>query len=184
MSQLFRKLKQQYKSNVIQRRTQELAQQLTKVLPQYEGEIPVLVVCYNNGVYVRNTVWQLEQYGIKPIILDNNSTDTITKLILEELTLLEKANVLYSTYNLGHLVGFFEPIYAQLPPVFAYTDPDLQFNTALPENFLEVLQSLTEEFQVFKAGFALDLLEGEEIITHTQCWRKNKNLCHTKNALV
>ncbi|MEQ9623102.1 hypothetical protein [Coleofasciculus chthonoplastes] len=38
-----------------------------------------------------------------------------------------------------------------------YTDPDLQFSSNLPPNFIDVLAELTVNYSVYKAGFALSI---------------------------
>ena len=138
-------------------KSKSLVSQLKEILPAYENNIPVIVISYNNGIYVDNTCKQLEKYNIKPIVIDNNSTCKKTLGILRGLEKTRTAHIARSSHNFGHEVGFIEPLYKILPEVFAYTDPDLQFNKNLPEDFLERLSQLTIEFPVFKAGFALSL---------------------------
>lgn len=140
----------------------KLVVQLKEILPQCKN-IPVIVVSYNNGIYVKNTCDQLEKFDIKPVIIDNNSNDNKTLNTLKVLADTDKAFIAYSNYNFGHEVGFIEPVYTLLPDIFAYTDPDLQYNNRLPANFLSILSDLTKEFSVFKAGFALSLDNGEKI---------------------
>lgn len=124
--------------------------------------IPVLVICFNNGIYVSNMVKQLNERNILPIVIDNKSTDIKTIQILDGLESTQ-AIVLRSTKNLGHLVGFLEPIYKLLPETFAYTDPDLQFNPALPEDFMLQLANVADLYESFKAGMALDIHNSGDI---------------------
>lgn len=138
-------------------KSKSLVSQLKKILPTYSNNIPVIVISYNNGVYVDNTCKQLEKFNIKPIVIDNKSTCKKTLSILRDLEKAGTANIARSSHNFGHEVGFIEPVYKLLPDVFAYTDPDLQFNENLPGDFLEKLAQLTIEFSAFKAGFALSL---------------------------
>lgn len=144
------------------RRSKRLTSQLKGIL-QILSDIPVIVISYNNGVYTRNICEQLNKLGIKPIVIDNNSKDKKTLTILASLKNSNKSYVVYSNYNFGHEVGFIEPVYKLLPDVFAYTDPDLQFNEKLPKNFLTILSQLTIDYSVFKAGFSLTLDIDEEI---------------------
>lgn len=134
-----------------------LVAQLKEIFPKVSNNIPVIVISYNNGVYVNNTCKQLEKFNIKPIVIDNNSTCKKTQKILDSLESSGTAFVAKSKHNFGHEVGFIEPVYKLLPDVFAYTDPDLQFNEKLPKNFIDILSQLTIDFPVFKAGFALSL---------------------------
>ena len=153
LKQLKHKLRQIKTSS----RSKHLVNQLREILPKYKNEIPVIVISYNNGIYVNNICKQLEKLNIKPIIIDNNSSSKKTLSILDKLSKEESAFVVKSNYNFGHEVGFIEPIYSILPDVFAYTDPDLQFNENLPVDFLQTLSQLTIDYPVFKAGFALSL---------------------------
>lgn len=134
-----------------------LVEKIGVALSNCTNKIPVIVVSYNNGVYVKNTVNQLSKFKIKPIIIDNNSKDKETLSILNEIN-ESKGCVVFSKKNFGHMVGFSDEIYNLFPDVFAYTDPDLQFNKDLPDNFLKILSELTREYSAYKAGFALDLL--------------------------
>lgn len=133
-----------------------LREQLSAALDNTEGT-PVIVISYNNGKYVKNTCNQLGKYGIKPIIIDNHSTDPATLQLLDDINASGQALVAYSEYNFGHGVGFIDPVYRLLPDIFAYTDPDLAFHADLPSDFIEVLSDLTTEYSVYKAGFALTL---------------------------
>jgi hypothetical protein len=141
-----------------------LVKKLETALSKSEEEIPVFVISYNNAKYVQNTVNQLKRYHIKPIIIDNCSTDQHSVNILRQIEASGDAQVLFSDKNFGYLVGFLNPVYKVMPELFAYTDPDLQFHPNLPQNFLSVLAEVTEKYSVYKAGFALSLLDDEEMI--------------------
>ena len=54
--------------------------------------------------------------------------------------------------NFAHHSGYYD----WLPSIFVVTDPDLEFNKNLPLNFLEVFEHLSEKYERFKVGFALD----------------------------
>jgi hypothetical protein len=47
-------------------------------------------------------------------------------------------------------------VYNRLPDIFCLTDPDLIFNTKMPDDFIVQLADLTEKFKIFKAGFSLN----------------------------
>jgi len=138
-----------------------LAKSIKNALADCKDEVPCFIVSYNNGVYVENMVRQFSERGICPIVIDNRSTDAGTLQTLRSLNLQGVAKVVFSEKNFGHQVGFFQPVYDALPEVFAYTDPDLGFNGRLPEDFLSVLSDLTVRYSVYKAGFALQLLDDE-----------------------
>jgi len=52
------------------------------------------------------------------------------------------------------------PIYDVLPKFFAYTDPDLKFNSNMPSCFIEDFKKITEKYKIFKVGCALSLSDG------------------------
>jgi hypothetical protein len=156
------------------KKSQHLAFQFSTILEDLKDEIPVIIICYNNGVYVENLVHQLNKFNIKPIVIDNNSSDSTTIETLKKLVDDEVAYVAYSDKNFGHFVGLLDPIYQQLPNYFAYTDPDLNLNKNLPKTFMQDLIQLTQEYGVYKAGFALDLLTSEDVIDVSQ------RISHTK----
>lgn len=149
-------------------RCSKLADQLKLILDDCCDQIPVIIVCYNNGVYVKNLTKQLQLFNIKPIIIDNLSKDKETKKILHSLKSKDRAYIAYSNVNFGHFVGFLDPIYKLLPDHFAYSDPDLQLNKKLPKNFLKILLEITIKYKTYKAGFALDLLENHRVIKVSQ----------------
>lgn len=139
-----------------------IGDELFKVLGKITG-IPVIIISYNNFSYVNQMIRQLNKLGIIPIVLDNASTDPMTQSSLKSIP-HSQAFVIYSAYNFKHTVGFIEPIYSKLPNIFAYSDPDLRFLDTLPNDFLNQLAALTEEFEVYKAACALPLaLEGHAL---------------------
>lgn len=157
INRYFKKLRHRILQAKLCKLSNSLVAQLKVILPQYSDNVPLLVISYNNGIYVENICNQLETFNIKPIVIDNNSTCNKTLTILNNLEKLDVAFIARSSHNFGHEVGFIEPIYKLLPDVFAYTDPDLDFNKSLPKNFIEILSQLTIDYSVFKAGFALSL---------------------------
>lgn len=66
--------------------------------------------------------------------------------------------------------------YDSLPQHFCITDPDLEFNPALPPDFLRHLLDLTVRHQVGKAGFATDISEPERM--HQQQFQIGEERCH------
>jgi len=158
-------LNKKRKDRDIKKHAPFLAAELKKVLSYSSSDsIPVILISYNNGVYVKNSCEQLEALNCKPIIIDNASTDASTQHVLSEMQETNLAHVIKSKANFGHMVGFIEEVYEVLPEIFAYSDPDLQFNPNLPPNFLETLSDLTNEYNVYKAGFALPTDIGEPLI--------------------
>ena len=161
---ILKKIESALKSKILAIQCNSIANQLKVTLNQHQDSIPVFLVSYNNGVYIDNSVKQLNRLNVIPIIFDNASSDKKTIDLLKSIHKENKARIIYSKKNWGHLIGFLDPIYKLLPNVFAYSDPDLEFNPELRINFLEELAQLTLDYDVFKAGFALALLNDDEII--------------------
>ena len=134
----------------------------TELSSYLQGQIPVLVPCFNNETYSRNMLSQLIKLGFDNIIfLDNNSDDPGMKSFLHNIdgTL---ATVIFQGQNLGPRDCVQNPYNLEfLPNYFCVTDPDLQFNPDLPADWLAQLIALTEKYKIGKAGFALDLSEPE-----------------------
>lgn len=157
----------------IEENSRLLVQNLKKALEMNKTDIPVFVISYNNGIYVENMVDQLNKFSITPIIIDNASSAEETKKILDNIDKSKRALVAYSSYNFGHLVGFIKPVYEVMPEKFAYTDPDLQLNSNLPKNFLEILYNLANKYEIFKAGFALDIEINKKMIDKKNIIKKD-----------
>lgn len=169
-----------YRTRMLRIRCASLVDQITTILNKNNSTIPVFVVSYNNGTYVENTVNQFRKLNIKPIIIDNHSSDNASLEILRKINASGMADIVFSPINFGHFVGFIEPIYNILPDIFAYTDPDLQYSSKMPKDFLEVLAEMTSIYSVFKAGLALAIpadiptIEGKSTLQQTKPIRVNK----------
>jgi FkbM family methyltransferase len=129
---------------------------------------PIIIVCYNNYKYVENTLNQLAKINKDYLnyvhILDNcsNCKDTINYLnYLNNL----HCKVIYNSTNNGPRISPFNNIelYNQLPDKFIITDPDLEFNENLPNNFIEILVSLSDKYNCAKIGFALDISDFDKM---------------------
>lgn len=127
--------------------------------------VPIVIICYNNHIYVENTVTQIlkinKEYFNQILIVDNSSTciDTINYLKKSQ------CRIIYNNENDGPWV---EPtrnahIYNILPDKFILTDPDLEFNENLPNNFIEILSQLSDKFECNKIGFALDISDFDKM---------------------
>lgn len=147
---------------------------LARALDQCKSDVPVLLISYNNGVYVEHMVRQLKGFGVSPIVLDNRSGDDETRRILSRLDKGNDASVICLDRNFGHKVAFLPPFYDQLPDVFACSDPDLLLNERMPRDFLSQLHQVAQHFQVYKAGLALELPDDLELISNTYQKKKCK----------
>jgi FkbM family methyltransferase len=119
------------------------------------AQIPVFIPVFNNPTYAANIVRQLDDIGMRNIcLIDNNSTSFAMGAFLDRVE--DRVSVIRTGQNKGprQIVECLE-YYDLLPELFCITDPDLEFNAALPEDFLSNLIRLTNELKVGKAGFAL-----------------------------
>jgi hypothetical protein len=139
--------------------------------------IPIIVICYNNYRYVKNTLEQLEKtnpvYLDDVMIMDNNSNDTDTIEYLKTVSV----KVHYNTKNDGPWVTKInnKHIYDMMPDKFVLTDPDLGFNTNLPSNFIDIMSNLSDKHGAAKIGFALDISDSDKFL-QTSKYSHNKNI--------
>jgi hypothetical protein len=124
--------------------------------------IPIIIPCFNNHIYVANTIKQLK--NINPnllktiIILNNESTDIQTIKYLKKISIKDKIKVINNA-NLGPRIskGYNPHIYNILPEKYIITDPDLEFNKDLPKNFIDILSNLSDKYKATKVGFVIKL---------------------------
>jgi hypothetical protein len=127
--------------------------------------IPIIIPCYNNYIYVKNTIEQLintnkdTQNNI--IILDNKSSDINTIKYLKSV----ENKVIYNKENKGPWItpDINNDIYNLLPDKFIVTDPDLEFNSNLPSNYIDILSNLSDKYNCNKIGFALDISDYDKM---------------------
>lgn len=126
--------------------------------------IPIIIICYNNYKYVKNTLLQIlkinKEYYNNIQILNNNSTclDTINYLNMVDVKVINNSrnNGPWITSNNN------KDTYDILPDKFILTDPDLMLNKNIPNNFIEILSELSDHYKISKIGFALDLSDFEK----------------------
>jgi FkbM family methyltransferase len=127
-------------------------------------DIPIIIICYNNYKYVKNTLLQIQkinkEYYKNIQILNNNSTclDTIQFLKNVDVNVIDNSN------NNGPWItdSINTHIYDSLPDKLILTDPDLKLNTNIPDNFIEILSELSDKYKTSKIGFALDISDYEK----------------------
>jgi FkbM family methyltransferase len=127
--------------------------------------IPIIVICYNNYKYVKNTLLQIleinKEYYKNIQVLNNNSTclDTINFLNSCDVKVINN-----STNNGPWITSSTNShVYEILPDKFILTDPDLKLNKNIPNNFIEILTELSDKYKASKVGFALDISDFEEM---------------------
>ena len=119
--------------------------------------IPIYIICYNNGFYAENTINQLKSKSISNelIIINNNSDDDATIDILKKLSCSHK--VINLEKNYGHRVWAESIIFDNLPEYFIVTDPDLEYNSDLPDDFINTLYEISILHSASKVGLALNI---------------------------
>jgi hypothetical protein len=127
-------------------------------------DIPIIIICYNNYLYVKNTLKQIlkinKEYYQNIQILNNKSTCLNTIKFLNSVDVKVINNIdnngpWITSYNNKH-------IYDDLPNKFILTDPDLKLNENIPSNFIEILSNLSDKYGTNKIGFALDISDFED----------------------
>lgn len=134
--------------------------------------IPVVVICWNNLSFIKNFVEQFKNYPNPLLLLDNNSNyppifDYYEQIQKENP---DKVKVMLLEKNYGHEV--YKTLHDQLPDIYILSDPDLQINPYMPQNFAEILGQLSEKYHSYKVGAALDISDHDKFI---QCDNYTKN---------
>jgi hypothetical protein len=144
--------------------------------------IPIYIPTFNNPTYTKNFVNRLLDLGQQNIqIIDNNSTYPKMYSLLEELE--GKVKVIRLEKNRGpHFALRDVDFYKNLPNFFCLSDPDIEISTNIPENFIDVLQDVSEIYRFGKVGFAHEIPEESELknskinidgkIWSTQVWER------------
>lgn len=127
--------------------------------------VPIVIICYNNYKYVDNMIKQLKQINHTYVnhiqILDNCSTCVETQEYLKKVT----CKVIYNKKNQGPWITGTQnvEIFRSLPKKYIVTDADLELNKNLPNNFIEQLLELSNKYNFFKIGFALDISDSDKM---------------------
>jgi hypothetical protein len=134
-------------------------------------DVPVIIPVFNQFYYLKNTINQLQKFGLKNyLILDNGSSypPLLDWYVDTELPVLKYPG------NPGPR-DFYNniKIWDILPKYFVVTDPDLQYNESMPENFIQEMIRLIEDYGIGKIGLALDISEGEKMYPPVKTWEGN-----------
>lgn len=132
----------------------------------YSNYIPIVIISYNNYIYVKNMIKQLEFLLVDPniLIIDNDSNCKYTIDYINKCK--NKYKVTTLNENFGHLVWKEPFIFDKLPDMFIITDPDLEFNKNTPTNFIDTMIEISTKYKSNKVGFALDISEPEKMFTY------------------
>ena len=121
--------------------------------------IPIFIISYNNYTHVKNMVEQIQKYTTNISIIDNHST--YPPLVSYLKSIENTVRVIYKDQNYGHRVVYRPEIQELMGEKYIITDPDLQLNPNLPSNFIEILDELTEKYQICRIGLALDIFSDD-----------------------
>ena len=112
------------------------------IMDAMKMEIPIYIICHNNGFMVETTVSILIQKFKNPIVIIDNQSDTLsTQLILKKIEEQKIPNVKIDRRqdNTGPWVVSNHPDYEEVRKnFFILTDPDLEIDF-LPEDTIDVL---------------------------------------------
>jgi len=120
-------------------------------------KINIFIISYNRLLYLENMISSLEKYNLKNIhIIDNNSTYKPLLYFYKNI----KYPVHKMKYNYGHLVFWKNKYFKQFMTNYPYivTDPDLELNKKMPENFIDTLFKFLYIYKnITKVGFSLEI---------------------------
>jgi hypothetical protein len=129
-----------------------------KKLRKYSAKlkIPVLICSYNRYHFLKKIIRQLNKLNIKPIIIDNNSTQKKLLNFYKNKKYKKNFYLLKLNKNYGPSIIYENFIFNNIPRYFAYTDPDIEINKSIKKNFLEILKKYSEKYKIQKVGFAIN----------------------------
>lgn len=129
------------------------------------SDVPVYIPTFNNPTYTTHMIKQLLSWNINNIfILDNSSSYNDMLSLLDDIEREKIACVIrYANNNGPRFIVEDAQSYQCLPDIFCLTDPDLEFNENLPQDFIYTLVECTNKFKVGKAGLALSLDDREHM---------------------
>lgn len=120
----------------------------------FKTNMTAVIIGYNLVSYIKNTVKQLEKYTSDIIIVDNKS---FFQPLLDYYENDYKYTLVKCPSNYGHEVYKESFIQKLVGDVYILTDPDLQFNPNLPDNFIAELIEISNYFGATRVGFALEI---------------------------
>ena len=120
-------------------------------------DIPLVIIAYETHTFIKQFVEQATKYFNKIIIIDNNSQYPVLLDYYNQLEASDpnKFTIHRLPVNHGHII--YQKNIVPLPPVYCLSDPDIEFNKALPANFLAELYRLSTTYHAYKVGFALEM---------------------------
>ena len=134
----------------------------------YKKNITVVIIGFNQYTYIKKMVSQVEKYTTDIVILDNNST---FPELLNYYKNEYKYTLLKFDKNYGHKVYEKSVVNYLVGDIYILTDPDLEFNKKLPDNFIQEMINISIHYEAEKVGFAL-LIDSDDIREDVKCFGK------------
>jgi hypothetical protein len=128
-------------------------------------QIPIIVIAYNNLFFVRNFIDQIKYFKNPIIIFDNKSTYEPLLQYYKEIKAELGSKIVIHLLDINegcHVTSLYEHI---LPKIYILSDPDLQLNPGMPENFSDILLALSNKYRAYKVGLALDISEPKKLLS-------------------
>lgn len=125
------------------------------------GNIPVFIVHHEQPEYLENMISQLLRLGVSEcdiVILDNASSG-VASIVLLEKARASGIKVTRLERNFGPHEIFAPESGIAWPPVFALTDPDLEFDPHIPATFRQDFLRVALACKVWKCGCAISLAD-------------------------
>jgi hypothetical protein len=136
----------------------------TRKLKNDPKKIPVVIICWNSLTFIKSLVDQLKHYPNPIILLDNKSTYEPLFEYYKEIKSELKDKIKIRLLDTNYGSGVYLELKDSLPKVFILTDPDIEINKNMPQNFAEILYKLSNKYKVYKVGVALNITDKEQFI--------------------
>jgi len=127
-------------------------------------KIPIVTIGYNNLFFMRNFITQLKQFDNPIIILDNKSTFEPMFEYYDEIKNELGSRIEIRLLNQNHGSNVTSKLKHTLPTVFILSDCDLQLNPRMPKNFSDILLNISNKYNAFKVGVALDISDKDQFL--------------------
>ena len=136
----------------------------TRKQKQHIHTIPIVVICYNQLSYIKNIVEQLEKHNNPIILIDNHSTYKPLFDYYKEIKgkLKDKIEIRLLNKNYGCTV--YEKLKNTLPEIYVLSDPDIELNKNMPDDFAEIMMSISEKYKVYRVHGFIEKVPKKDII--------------------
>jgi hypothetical protein len=127
-------------------------------------KIPIVTIGYNNLFFMRNFINQLKRFDNPIIILDNKSTFEPMFEYYDEIKKELGSRIEIRRLNKNYGSNVTVKLKHTLPKVYILSDCDLQLNPRMPKNFSDILLNLSNKYNAFKLGVALNIADKDQFL--------------------